>query len=57
MTPATLKRKWDRLSFWRKEWVRAKCEWEHMTVSAVLHEYKVPPTRACKKMLGPKEES
>jgi len=53
MTHEQFKKRWDRLSFWRKQWCRAKAEWEHCTLLAVLLEHGPPPSDAkCRKMLS-----
>lgn len=51
MTHEQFKKRWIRLSFWRKEWVRAKANWERMTLWAVLNEWDPPSDGQCKKML------
>jgi hypothetical protein len=47
-----MRKRWNRLSYWRREWVRHKANWEHITVSAVLHDYHpVPRARECERMM------
>lgn len=53
MTQAQFKKRWSRLSFWRKEWVRAKANAGRMSLWAVLNEWTPPPTRECERMLRP----
>jgi len=42
LTYQEFRRQFDRLSKRRQAWVRAKAQWEHMTLWAVMRDWDVP---------------
>jgi len=39
---------WETLTAPQQEWIKHKCNWEHMTRSAVAAEWGVPSTEQCR---------
>ncbi len=52
MTNVEFKRKWSRLSFWRKEYARHLANQHRMTLWAVLEESPPPRAAECQRILG-----